>query len=307
MTATRNIKLTIAYDGTDYVGWQVQPNGPTIQAELEKALLKLTGETRRIMGSGRTDSGVHAVGQVAAFETDSSIPARKFQRGLQTFLPHDIQVLSSCQVHDSFHATHWAVRKHYRYIIGNAKQMSPFWRRYVHHFHGELNVDRMHEAAQYLLGQHDFRCFESQYPNRATSVRTIESATVTQHAGWNVWDAEPAASERPGGDFLWFDVEADGFLYNMVRAIGGTLVKIGRGYWPPEMMQQIIEKQDRSIAGETAPPQGLYLMRVDYRSEPDASDVTPTGHVKGESPQASVQGQAQANTPQNNEQNGIES
>ncbi|MCL4111970.1 UNVERIFIED_CONTAM: hypothetical protein GTU68_008724, partial [Idotea baltica] len=260
----RNIKITIAYDGTDYVGWQVQPNGPTIQAAIEKALKKLTGETRRVMGSGRTDSGVHAVGQVAAFQTESSIPARKFQRGLQTFLPDDIQIQSSCEVHELFHATHWAIRKHYRYIIGNAEQMSPFWRRYVHHFHGKLDLQHMQDACQYLLGQHDFRCFESHYPNRATSIRTIESATVTAH-----------------GDFLWFDVEADGFLYNMVRAIGGTLLKIGRGYWPPEMMKTIIDKQDRSIAGETAPPHGLYLMRVDYRSEPNSSDNAPTGHIKG--------------------------
>ena len=142
MTSLRNIKITIAYDGTDYVGWQVQPNGPTIQAALEKALLKLTGETRRIMGSGRTDSGVHAVGQVAAFQTESSIPARKFQRGLQTFLPDDIQIRSSCEVHEQFHATHWAIRKHYRYLICNSKQMSPFWRRYVHQFHGELDFWR---------------------------------------------------------------------------------------------------------------------------------------------------------------------
>lgn len=285
MTSLRNIKITIAYDGTDYVGWQVQPNGPTIQAALEKALLKLTGETRRIMGSGRTDSGVHAVGQVAAFQTESSIPARKFQRGLQTFLPDDIQIRSSCEVHEQFHATHWAIRKHYRYLICNSKQMSPFWRRYVHQFHGELDFQRMHEASQYLLGQHDFRCFESQYPNRATSIRTIESATVTSHAGWNAWDADPNVAENSSGDFLWFDVEADGFLYNMVRAIVGTLIKIGRGYWPPEMMKTIIDQQDRSIAGETAPPQGLYLMRVDYRSEPDASDSAPTGHIKGDVPE----------------------
>lgn len=281
MTSPRNIKITIAYDGTDYVGWQVQPNGPTIQAAIEKALKKLTGETRRVMGSGRTDSGVHAVGQVAAFQTESSIPARKFQRGLQTFLPDDIQIRSSCEVHELFHATHWAIRKHYRYIIGNAEQMSPFWRRYVHHFHGPLDLQRMQSACQYLLGQHDFRCFESHYPNRATSIRTIESATVTAHSGWNAWDADASVATDQPRDFLWFDVEADGFLYNMVRTIGGTLIKIGRGYWPPEMMKTIIEKQDRSIAGETAPPHGLYLVRVDYRSEPDASDTSPSGHIKG--------------------------
>jgi tRNA pseudouridine38-40 synthase len=273
MSSTRTIKLTIAYDGTDYVGWQVQPNGSSVQAAVERAIGKLTGEQLRIMAAGRTDSGVHAVGQVAAFRTNSTIPADRFRQGLQTFLPDDILIRASDEVHDLFHATYWAKRKHYRYVICNANLMGPFVRRYCHQFHGELNLDQMNQAAQYLPGTHDFRCFESHFPNKATSVRTIESALLTRQHSWTAWDADDVRSENIAGDFIWFDVEADGFLYNMVRTIVGTLIKIGRGFWPPEVMQQIIEQQDRSRAGETAPPQGLYLVRVDYRSEPDANDV----------------------------------
>ena len=273
MTSARTIKLTIAYDGTDYVGWQVQPNGPSVQAAVERAIEKLTGEKLRIMAAGRTDSGVHAIGQVAAFKTKATIPPDRFRQGLQTFLPDEILIRSSEEVHELFHATYWAQRKHYRYVICNAHLMSPFVRRYCLQFHGELNLDHMNQAAGDLLGTHDFRCFESHFPNKATSIRTIESAVLTRQSSWTAWDADDATAENPEGDFIWFDIEADGFLYNMVRTIVGTLIKIGRGFWPPEMMKQIVEQQDRSQAGETAPPQGLYLVRVDYRTEPDTNDI----------------------------------
>lgn len=273
MPEQRTIKLTIAYDGTDYVGWQVQPNGPSVQAAVEKAIQKLTGEELRIMAAGRTDSGVHAIGQVAAFQTVSTVPVEKFRQGLQTFLPDDILIRSAEQVHDLFHATYWAVRKRYRYVIHNARLMSPFVRRYCHQYHGPLNVDDMNRAAEYLLGKHDFRCFESHFPNKSTSVRTIELAQISRQQSWSAWDSSNVLRENPDGDFLWFDVEADGFLYNMVRTIAGTLIKIGRGFWPPEKMNDIIQGMDRSQAGETAPPQALYLVRVDYRDTPRESDL----------------------------------
>ena len=134
----------------------------------------------------------------------------------------------------------------------------------------------MNEAASHLLGTHDFRCFESHYPNKATSIRTIESAVLTRQPSWGTWNADDAVPENEDGDFIWFDVEADGFLYNMVRAIAGTLMKIGRGFWPPEQMKHIIEGMDRSKAGETAAPQGLYMVRVDYRDEPDSQRFCPS-------------------------------
>lgn len=262
----RNLRLTLAYDGTNYVGWQVQPNGPSVQAAVQNAIAKLTGEDVKLIAAGRTDSGVHALGQVANFQTASRIPCANIQSGLQHSLPHDVIIRSVEEVDPEFHATYWAKRKRYRYVILNRRLPDPFVRQYAYHYRGQLDAAAMHDAAQVLLGTHDFRCFESHFPNKATSVRTVMEATVGRHAGWPVW-TQLELLDRPhaaGGDFIWFDIVADGFLYNMVRAIAGTLLEVGRGVWTRETVQGILEKQDRSHAGDTAPGHGLYLVSVDY-------------------------------------------
>jgi tRNA pseudouridine38-40 synthase len=263
----RNISLTISYDGTDYVGWQVQPNGPSVQAAVEEAILKLTGETLRIFSAGRTDSGVHAVGQVSNFQTSSTIPCENIQRGLQNFLPEDVIIRDAHDVPADFHATHSAVKKRYRYIIRNSRVKNPFLRQYAWNVSVPLDDQAMHEAAQVMVGRHDFRCFESHFPNRASSVRTVLEATVVRNSGWPVWWQSESLLHPPttGDDeYICFDIVADGFLYNMVRAIMGTLVKVGQGTWSADDVSRIIENGDRSQAGETAPACGLYLIHVDY-------------------------------------------
>lgn len=264
----RNISLTIAYDGTNYVGWQVQPNGLSIQSALTDAILQLTGESVSLLAAGRTDSGVHAMGQVASFRTSSQIPLEKLSPGLHSFLPDDIAIRDAREVSDDFHATYSAVAKRYRYVILNNRVRHPFLGRYTWRVSQQLDAAAMHLAAQNMLGTHDFRCFESHYPNKATSIRTVAEAVVSRQPECPMWDgavidaAKPQVAET--GDFLWFDVVADGFLYNMVRAMMGTLVKVGLGRWKPEDVSRIIANQDRSQAGETAPPHGLYLLHVDY-------------------------------------------
>ena len=283
--------MTLAYDGTNYCGWQVQPNGVAVQAVVEQALLDFTGEPIKVVASGRTDAGVHAVGQVISFSTRSTAPCHGFLHGLPVHLPGDVVVRAVDEVAAGFNARYDATRKWYRYVIHNNPIRSPFLRSYTLWQRTRLDEQAMHAAVQYLVGTHDFRCFESQWPNRSSSVRTIFHASVTRIAGWDVWGAgglrtemsdvrgatnpdsgEPAISSlvtrhsslHSSADFLCFDIEADGFLYNMVRAIAGTLIHVGRGRWSPDDMRRILETGDRTHAGETAPPQGLYLMQVMY-------------------------------------------
>ena len=265
----RNIRLTLAYDGTHYVGWQIQPNAPSIQAAVKSAIEELTGDTATVHAAGRTDSGVHALGQVANFRTESSIPCENIRTGLQRFLPDDIVVRDVSEVDLSFHATYSAKQKRYRYVILNSRIVLPFLRNYVTQHHRELDAARMQQAADRLIGTHDFRCFESQFPNKANSVRTVMEATVERCSLWPVWSELIRQHQETElincrGDFIRFDIVADGFLYNMVRAIVGTLLKVGEGTWTPDDVRRIIDQQDRSEAGETAPPQGLYLVHVDY-------------------------------------------
>ncbi|MDA1017708.1 MAG: tRNA pseudouridine(38-40) synthase TruA [Planctomycetota bacterium] len=263
VTAARNIKLTLAYDGTNYVGWQIQPNGLSVQQVLQTAIKKLTGEDISVTAAGRTDSGVHAVGQVANFHTRSTIPVERFRPGLQTFLPDAVVVLKAERVPDEFHATYSALQKRYRYVIVNGDSALPFLNRFAYHSRGPLDADAMHAAAQELLGTHDFRCFESHYPNKATSIRTIKELRIRRLGGWSVWDVN-ADAPSPAGSYICLDIVADGFLYNMVRAIVGTLLKVGRGRWTKNDIRRILQGLDRSQAGETAPPHGLYLVAVDY-------------------------------------------
>jgi len=270
----RNLRLIIAYDGTGYVGWQTQPNGPSVQTTLEAAIRRLTGEQVNVLAAGRTDSGVHALGQVASFQTSSTIPCDGFRKALQNYLPDDIIVRDASDVPQDFHATFSAKRKRYRYVILNGRIHNPFLRRYVWHYHAELDADAMHAAGQVLVGRHDFRSFESQWPNKATSVRDVMELTVRRHPDCPLWfsDLSPTQSASGSGDFLWIEIVANGFLYNMVRAIVGTLVHVGRGRWRTADVRRVLDAMNRSQAGDTAPAHGLYLVQVDY---PDAAPVQP--------------------------------
>ena len=244
----RNVKLVLSYDGTDFFGWQTQPDKRTIQQTLESAIAKLTGEERiRVNASGRTDTGVHALGQVANFHSDTNLPAEKLVAAINAHLPDDVVVLEAADMPESFDANRDAVRKLYRYVIHNGPVPSPFLRRYAHYHKRRLDDRAMARAAEPLLGCHDFHSFETEWPNRASSVRTITHLAVNRF-----------------GDYLWIDVEADGFLYNMVRAIAGTLINVGRGYWPESQVAAILHAEDRTQAGPTAPAEGLFLVRVTY-------------------------------------------
>ncbi|MBW3539888.1 MAG: tRNA pseudouridine(38-40) synthase TruA [Planctomycetes bacterium] len=282
-----NIRLTLAYDGTNYVGWQVQPNGLSVQEVVTRAIGKVVGEEVNLLSAGRTDSGVHALGQVASFHTTSSIPPQGLQAAIQNHLPDDIVIRYADEVAEDFHATYSARWKRYRYIILNRRLRDPFVRNYAWRFPGRLDAARMHEAARVLVGTHDFRSFESQFPNRATSVRTVLETRVDRAESWPLWQSSPraSASAQPlpprtkggqggvAGDFVWFDIVANGFLYNMVRAIAGTLVRVGRGAWSADDVRRILEAGDRTFAGDTAPACGLYLVEVGYEEFSAADEV----------------------------------
>lgn len=269
----RNVCLTLAYDGTSYAGWQVQPNGTSVQQIVEAAIQDLTGESVRVMVAGRTDAGVHAIGQVANFPTNSTISCEGIRAALQVRLPQDIIVREAVDVPEDFHATRSAKKKRYRYVIHTGRAHYPFLRQYAFHWRGRLDAAAMHDAAQVLVGKHDFRSFESHFPNKASSVRTIFETSVTRHSGWPTWDREIDNEHRTNnGDdaerpYLWFDIVADGFLYNMVRAIIGTLIRVGELKWTAADIRQILESQSRAHAGTTAPAHGLYLVEVDYGDE----------------------------------------
>jgi tRNA pseudouridine38-40 synthase len=289
MPLQRNIRLTLAYDGTNYVGWQVQKNGLSIQEVLEKAIEKLTGEKCPVLSAGRTDSGVHALGQVANFFTTSTIPPKNFRPAIQDFLPHDIVILESCEASPQFHATFKATRKQYRYLIDNSPVPLPFLSKYTWSLRRWLDVAAMDDAAQLLLGTHDFRSFETDWPNKVTSVRTVFEIRVARQPLWSLFNrsestAPPLRKGGQGGardvvsmpyrisgnpadetgDIICLDIVADGFLYNMVRSIVGTLVNVGRHKWDKGEVARILAAQDRSIAGSTAPALGLFLVEVWY-------------------------------------------
>lgn len=271
--------MTLAYDGTNYFGWQVQPNGTAVQAVVERALSDFTSEPIKVVASGRTDAGVHAIGQVISFETHATTPCHGFVHGLAPFLPADVVVRDAIEVPSGFNARYNAKRKWYRYVIHNSPIRLPFLRDAVLWQRSRLDHVAMNAAIRQLLGTHDFRCFETQWPNRSSSVRTIMHASVSRAAGWNAWDTSidclplnqlnmnfdpSSSSQMDEPPFLFVDLQADGFLYNMVRTIVGTLIHVGRGRWTADDVHRILTTGDRTHAGETAPPQGLYLMRVDY-------------------------------------------
>jgi tRNA pseudouridine38-40 synthase len=244
----RNIRLTLSYDGTDFHGWQTQPGQRTVQETLEQALAELTGELRvRVNASGRTDTGVHAVGQVVNFHTATSLPAGTILRALNAGLPADVVIREAADAPLDFDANRQARRKLYRYFIHDGPVPDPFLRRYCCQARWRLDATAMARAAVVLRGRHDFASFETHWPYRASSVRSLSRLVVSRFADW-----------------IWIDAEADGFLYNMVRAIAGTLMNVGRGYWPESEVEAILQARDRTRAGPTAPAQGLFLMRVTY-------------------------------------------
>ncbi len=251
----RNIKLILSDDGTDFHGWQRQPGLRTVQEVLESAIESLTQTAASATASGRTDAGVHALGQVVHFLTPSRHAPEIFVRALNALLPRDVRVLDAKEMPQAFHATLDARSKRYRYVIDNGPIASPFQLRYSWHVPRRLDVAAMNRAAEVLLGRHDFRSFETDWPNRTSSVRTILDVGVTRNY-----------------PLVRLEVEADGFLYNMVRAIAGTLVLVGTGKRPESWVGEVLRAQNRIDAGPTAPPQGLYLERVCYRSDPDGNE-----------------------------------
>ena len=243
----RNIKLLLEYEGTAYVGWQrqVQPN--SIQQALEEAIARITGAQASATGASRTDAGVHARGQVANFMTSSSLSIEKLRDALNAVLPPDIGVLEAAEAAEDFNARFSAKSKVYEYTIWNRHTRPVLSRLFCWHVHKPLDVERMSAAARLLLGTHDFACFASANTDRVTSVRTMTEAGVTERDG-----------------IITFSLEGNGFLYNMVRAVTGTLVEVGRGKLSVEEFRAILESCDRKRAGRTAPARGLCLVRVEY-------------------------------------------
>jgi tRNA pseudouridine38-40 synthase len=243
----KNLKFTLSYDGTDFNGWQTQPGYRTVQDVLEQAIAAVTGARPHANASGRTDAGVHAVGQVVNFYADTRLTPETLARAVNAHLPDDVAIRDAAEVSQSFDANKDAVRKLYRYVIHDSPVPDPFLRRYAAPSKHRLDAEAMAQASRVLIGRHDFHSFETDWPNRMSSVRTINHLTVNR-----------------AGDYIWIDVEADGFLYNMVRAIAGTLMNVGRGFWPESKVAEILTAEDRTEAGPTAPACGLFLMWVTY-------------------------------------------
>jgi len=243
----RNIKLTVEYDGTGYHGWQSQENAVTVQDVLTDAILKLTGERVSIIGASRTDTGVHALGQVCNFFTSSPIPADKFAYALNTILPEDIVIRGSEEVTPDFHARYSAKGKMYRYLYFNSPFPSALERNRAYHVFYPLDEAAMDRAAAHFLGTHDFTAFCATGGSTKTTVRTITKASVARK-----------------GELIEFTVAGNGFLYNMVRIMAGTLAEVGFGKIMPDEIPDIIKNGDRKLAGRTAPAHGLYLVEIYY-------------------------------------------
>jgi tRNA pseudouridine38-40 synthase len=269
----RTLKLTIAYDGSNYAGWQFQPDRVTVQETLENAVAQVIGQRVRVLASGRTDAGVHALEQVVGLRTDSTLPPETLRRALNANLPGDVAVLDVAEAPADFHAIAQVRRKRYRYVIHDGPVRRVFARHYAWHYvYGRLDAEAMQRAAAALLGTHDFRSFETAGAPRADSIRTIFDLSVhrgragqggEEGLGIGDWGLGKQNSSK-SDDFILIEVEADGFLYNMVRAIVGTLVEVGRGRRPESWPGEVLLALNRRVAGPTAPPQGLFLVRVEY-------------------------------------------
>ena len=247
----RNMRLVLSYDGTDFSGWQVQPNAATIQGTLALAVGRVTGENVLPQGSGRTDAGVHALAQVATFATATPIPAANFVKALNDTLPASIRVLEAAEVPAEFHARKSARRKTYRYRIYRAAICPPFLARYVWHYPYSLDEGAMAEAAKFILGEHDFTSFAAVDPERGMEERS------------NIRKISISSWQREGEEFV-YTVEGSGFLHHMVRNLVGTFLLVGKGTWPTADVKKILEARNRAVAAATAPPGGLCLLGVEY-------------------------------------------
>ncbi len=244
----KRIKLTVAYEGTNYCGWQIQPNGITVEEILNQTISKVLNETIVVIGASRTDSGVHALGNVAVFDTKSSIPADKMKHVINRALPEDIVIVESEAVEESFHPRYANTIKTYEYNICNMKCTIPTKRRSHYFVSYILDVNKMIEASSYIEGTHDFACFCSSNTDVIDTVRTVEAIQI-----------------QVNDNDIRIRVKGNGFLYNMVRIIVGTLVDVGRGFREAKDVKEIIESKNRKKAGPTAPPQGLILVQIEYK------------------------------------------
>ena len=245
----RNIRLTIEYDGKDFNGWQKQPNKLNIQGEIERAIELITGEENiDLIASGRTDAGVHALGQVANFKTNNmSIPIEKFALAINTKLKRSVRIKKAEEVDERFHSRYTCKRKTYRYVINNNQCESAIYRNFEYHMPVELDIKAMQKAVKYFEGEHDFKAFKASGTSSKSSIRTIYEANVYQE-----------------NEKIMIELTGNGFLYNMVRIIAGTLVEVGLGKTEPEKIPEIIQEGKRENAGKTLPPNGLYLVKVIY-------------------------------------------
>ncbi len=240
-------RMTVSYDGKDFAGWQVQPGQRTVQGCIQEGLGRLMKHPVTIHGSGRTDTGVHATGQVFHFRAHTTIPVERMVKAVNTCLPMDIAVLDVARAEPEFHARYAVVEKTYRYRILNTPVRNPLLQHYAWHVSEKIHIARIEDSLKHLTGTHDFAGFAASGSPRSTTVRTLSRAEVWRY-----------------GDEILMEFAADGFLYHMVRNLAGTLAEIGMGRKDPFWIDQILEGKDRSLAGKTAPPQGLYLISVKY-------------------------------------------
>ncbi len=243
----RNIKLTIEYDGKDFNGWQKQPNKLNIQGEIERAIETITGERVELIGSGRTDAGVNALNQVANFKIEKDFPIDKFPIALNSNLKQSIRIKSAEEVDEKFHSRYTCKKKTYEYTINNSKYGTAIYRNMQFHYPIKLDENKMNEAIKYLIGEHDFKSFKASGTSSKNSVRTIYNAEVVRN-----------------DDIIKIRLTGNGFLYNMVRIIAGTLIEVGEGKIEPIEVKNILEAKDRLMAGKTLSPQGLCLINVEY-------------------------------------------
>lgn len=244
----RNIKLIIEYDGKEFGGWQKQPNKLNIQGEIERVIENITGEKVELIASGRTDAGVHAFAQVANFKTNSNIAIEKIPIAINSQVKNSIKIQNAEEVSLDFHSRYNCKKKTYRYIINNSKYGTAIYRNLSYHIPTKLDIEAMKKAIKYFEGEHDFKSFKSSGAGGKSTIRTIYSANIFTE-----------------GDNVAIDLTGNGFLYNMVRIIAGTLVDVGLGKLKPEEIPGIIEAKDRTKAGKTLPPYGLVLLKVEYK------------------------------------------
>jgi len=277
-THSQTWKLTLAYDGTDFSGWQIQPGAPTIQAELQAALRRITGEAPLPQGSGRTDAGVHALGQVASFPLQANIPPDNLQRALNRTLPESIRILESRTVRSTFHARHSAIAKTYEYRVFREPICPPFLARYVHACAWPMDLDALQASAQLFVGQHDFLSFAATDPDQTTrsldatpenALNSAPAQPLARQAGKQgsirtIYSSNWEQREAENGNLLVYRVRGNGFLHHMVRNLVGTMLDAGRGHLDAEKIPAILAARARCAAGPTAPAQGLFLRSVEY-------------------------------------------